>query len=106
MDKTLKTFASVALLEGISYIILLVIAMPLKYFFGFPYAVKVVGWAHGVLFVLYVGLLIACWRNYRWSFRRVVYYFVASLLPVVPFLVERNLKKEYARTETADLAGR
>jgi len=48
MNLKIRTFATVALLEGISYVLLLAIAMPLKYFFEFPQAVKIVGWAHGI----------------------------------------------------------
>jgi integral membrane protein len=87
------TFRKVAMAEGISYIVLLGIAMPLKYFLQMPQAVKVVGWAHGVLFVAYAVLLLICWIKYAWSFRRVVMYFIASLLPFLPFWVERDLKK-------------
>ena len=96
MNRLVKSFASVALLEGISYVLLLAIAMPLKYFFDFPQAVKIVGWAHGVLFMLYAILLLVCWIKYKWSFGRVFLYFIASLLPILPFIVERQLKKEYA----------
>ena len=90
-----RLFANVALVEGISYILLLGIAMPLKYVFEKPMLVTVVGWAHGVLFVAYGALLVACWARYRWSFGRAVWYFFASLLPVVPFFVERALRREY-----------
>ena len=90
-----KTFSAIAVMEAISYILLLGIAMPLKYFFDWPLAVKYVGWAHGVLFMAYVVLLSLCWVKYRWSFRRVVYYFLASLLPFMPFGVEKDLRKEY-----------
>jgi integral membrane protein len=95
MNHTIKSFATIAFLEGLSYIVLLGIAMPLKYFLGFPLAVKVTGWAHGVLFMLYVALLLTCWIKCKWSFWRVCGYFIASLLPIVPFLVERQLKSEY-----------
>jgi integral membrane protein len=93
----INTFTKVALLEGISYVLLLTIAMPLKYFFDFPQAVKVVGWAHGVLFMAYGILLLLCWIEYKWSMKRAAFYFFASLLPVVPFIVERNLRKEYIK---------
>jgi integral membrane protein len=53
MPSKIKTFATIAFLEGISFAVLLGIAMPLKYFFDLPVAVTVVGWAHGVLFMLY-----------------------------------------------------
>jgi integral membrane protein len=95
MNSTIKTFATVAMMEGISYIVLLGIAMPLKYFMDMPLAVKYVGWAHGILFMAYMVLLLTCWIKYQWSFKRVVFYFVASLLPFVPFWVERDLRKEY-----------
>lgn len=95
MHQTVRALATTALIEGISYVVLLGIAMPLKYLFDYPLAVKVVGWAHGVLFMLYVTLLVMCWIKYKWTFGRVFFYFVASLLPVVPFFVERKLRKEY-----------
>ncbi|MBX2963245.1 MAG: DUF3817 domain-containing protein [Cyclobacteriaceae bacterium] len=95
MHRKIKTFATVALLEGISYIVLLAIAMPLKYLYDLPQAVNIVGWAHGILFILYGILLLLCWIEYRWNFGRVVWYFMASLLPVVPFIIERRLKQEY-----------
>lgn len=106
MNRTVRTFATTALMEGISYVLLLAIAMPLKYFFDFPYAVKVVGWAHGVLFMLYVILLVLCWIKYKWSLGRVSFYFMASLLPIVPFMVERKLKLEYTKSETVAMEGR
>ena len=50
----------VGLLEGVSLLVLLGIAMPLKYLANQPDAVKLVGWAHGVLFVLFVVLVLLC----------------------------------------------
>lgn len=96
MNQKVRTFATVALLEGISYVLLLGVAMPLKYFLDMPMAVKVVGWAHGVLFMAYGIYLVLCWIECKWSLGRVVLYFIASLLPIVPFIVERKLKKEYS----------
>jgi integral membrane protein len=90
---TVKLFSRVAVLEAISYILLLGIAMPLKYMYEKPLAVKYVGWAHGVLFMAYVVLLISCWIKFRWSFLKVTLYFLASLLPFLPFFVERDLRK-------------
>jgi integral membrane protein len=46
--------------------------------------------------MLYAFYLVLCWKEYAWSFSRVVGYFIASLLPIVPFVVERRLKAEYA----------
>jgi integral membrane protein len=97
MNQKVRTFATIAFVEGISYVLLLGIAMPLKYYFEFPLAVKVAGWAHGILFMLYSLYLVICWVEYKWSFGRVVWYFIASLLPIVPFIVEGKLRKEYPK---------
>jgi integral membrane protein len=93
-DSTLGRFRLVAIVEGISYLILLGIAMPLKYFAELPEAVKYTGWIHGVLFVLYIALLLKVWIQYRWSFGKVVLAFIASLLPFGTFVLDSKLKKE------------
>lgn len=97
MNQTLlKRFRQVAVLEGISYLLLLFIAMPLKYFADMPEAVKYTGWAHGVLFVLYAALLVLCWHTYNWKFGKAALVFIASLLPFAPFIVDKRLKEENA----------
>lgn len=91
---TLSIFKKVAIAEGISYLALLLIAMPLKYFAGIPLAVKYTGWVHGLLFVFYVIFVIMCWMEYKWKFGKVAMVFFASLLPFAPFIVERKLEEE------------
>jgi integral membrane protein len=91
---SLASFRSVALLEGISFLVLLGIAMPLKYYAGMPQAVKVVGWAHGVLFVAYILTLVSVTIERRWSFGRVVIAFIASLVPFGTFWLDAKLKRE------------
>ena len=93
--KDLRRFMFIALLEGISYLLLLCIAMPLKYFANIPEAVKYVGWAHGVLFVLYCIYLLKVWMGYKWSFWKASWAFIASLLPFGTFVLDRQLTKEY-----------
>ncbi len=88
---TLSIFKKVAIAEGISYLALLLIAMPLKYFAGMPLAVKYTGWAHGLLFMMYVVLVVMCWMEYKWKFSKAVLIFFASLLPFAPFIVEKRL---------------
>jgi integral membrane protein len=88
---TLSIFKKVAIAEGISYLALLLIAMPLKYFAGLPLAVKYTGWAHGLLFVLYVALVIMCWMEYKWKFGKTLLVMVCSLLPFAPFIIEKRL---------------
>src|SRR5690349_12888267 len=94
LKTTLGKFRLIALTEGISYLILLFIAMPLKYFAGMPEAVKYTGWAHGILFVIYGFLLLQVWSTYKWSFKKASFVFIASLVPFAPFYVEKRLKAE------------
>lgn len=91
---SLSIFRKVAVAEGISYIVLLFIAMPLKYWADMPLGVKYVGWAHGLLFVAYVVCLIMVWQEKKWGIGKVVLLFIASLLPFVPFYVDKKLKEE------------
>lgn len=91
---TLSLFKKVAVAEGISYIALIFIAMPLKYFADMPLAVKYTGWAHGVFFMLYVVMVIMCWMEYKWKLGKTVIVFLASLLPFAPFIVEKRLTEE------------
>jgi len=91
---TLSIFRKVAIAEGVSYILLIFIAMPLKYWAEMPLAVKYTGWAHGLLFVLYIMFLIMAWVEYKWSFKKSALIGVASLLPFAPFLVDKKLKEE------------
>jgi len=88
-------FRLVALAEGISYLILLFFAMPLKYFARIPEPVFYTGWVHGCLFVLYGFLLIIVWVQYHWTFYKAVVAFIAALVPFGTFLLERKLNKEY-----------
>lgn len=83
----------IALVEGASFLLLLGVAMPLKYFAGRPEAVKVVGWAHGVLFVALCAVLLYTFLVARWPLGRAALVFVASLLPFGPFVVDRRMKQ-------------
>jgi integral membrane protein len=92
--QTSSIFRKVAVAEGISYVLLMFIAMPLKYLFNMPLAVKYTGWAHGLLFVLYVMCFIMAWMESRWKLSRAGMYLVSSLIPFAPFWVDKQLKKE------------
>ena len=87
-------------LEGASFLVLLGIAMPLKYAAGMPMAVKVVGWAHGLLFVLYLGALATAQLAMRWSVARTLVLFAASLVPFGTFAVDGWLRGEERRAQT------
>lgn len=84
------------LLEGISFLLLLGVAMPLKYIFDQPLAVRIVGMAHGVLFLLLCFLLFQAWGDKKLAFKDAALAFVASLLPFGPFVMDRRLKEKEA----------
>jgi len=81
----------VAFLEGVSFLVLLLIAMPLKYLAGQPLAVRQVGMAHGVLFVLYLLLLAQQSVARSWSWRTALLGLGASLVPLGTFWADRKL---------------
>lgn len=91
----INLYRKIAIIEGVSYLILLFVAMPLKYIFDIPDAVKYFGWIHGVLFLAFIGILIITTFQYKWSIKRVIIYLIASVLPFIPFILDKNLKKEY-----------
>lgn len=93
-DSPLARLRSVGFLEGTSFLLLLGIAMPLKYLAGQPLAVTVIGTAHGFLWILYLVVLAIAWRQYRWTFGRVVMGGIASVMPFGPFLFDRSLRHE------------
>ena len=80
----------VAILEGVSFLLLLV-AMPLKYLAGQPQAIRPVGMAHGVLFVLYVLLLVQQSIARNWPLRTAALGFLASLVPLGTFWADHKL---------------
>ena len=82
----------VAFAEAISFLALLFVAMPLKYFAGLPLAVKIVGLAHGLLFLLLCFALARVMRMAQWPLARGALIFVAALLPFGPFVVDRRMR--------------
>lgn len=87
---TINQFKFIAFWEGISLILLLFFAMPLKHIFDFPIFVKVIGMAHGLLFVLYV--FFALYLKFRddWENKKTIFILLASLIPFGTFYMERK----------------
>ena len=86
----------IAFSEGCSYLLLLGVAMPLKYFFGMPLAVRLVGSIHGGLFVVFCGALLHVTIAQRWSLLRGLVVFVSSLVPCGTFIMDPSLRREQA----------
>lgn len=82
-----------AQVEGFSFLVLLGVAMPLKYAFAMPAAVQVVGWIHGLLFVALCAALLYALSAARWPMSRAALVFAASLIPLGPFLIDRRLRE-------------
>lgn len=93
MKFRIKLLRFVGITEGISFLILLLVAMPLKYFFGWPFAVKVVGWVHGILFVAYIATVLLAIRAMKWSWFSVGVALAASLVPIGTFMLDRSWKR-------------
>ncbi len=85
------------MIEGISFLILLCIAMPLKYMYGQPEMVRYVGSIHGVLTILYLYFLIAVTARFKWSLKTAFLAFAASLVPLgmlyAEFKIFRNAEQ-------------
>ncbi|RIJ34119.1 DUF3817 domain-containing protein [Pontibacter oryzae] len=102
MKTPISRLRTVGIYEGISYLLLLGIAMPLKYVFDMPLLVKYVGWAHGVLFVLYMVALLQVVLVHRWSLWKAAAGVIASLLPFGPFILDKKLlDKEEAAAQAS-----
>jgi len=80
------------LLEGISFLVLLLVAMPLKYLAKMPLPVSIVGGIHGFLFVAYVALAILAAVVFRWPIVRLLFALVASIVPTGTFWFDRRLR--------------
>lgn len=91
--KLLNIFRKVAIAEGISFLVLLLIAMPLKYLADLPIGVTVIGWAHGVLFIAFLALSFEVKTALGKNFLFLVKAFVASILPFGTFWLERQMRR-------------
>ena len=89
----LKKFRLINKIEGLSYLFLLFVAMPLKYMAGFPIATKIAGMIHGVLFIGFVYQLIIATEEVPFSKKEAFIFFVASLIPFGSFYMEAQFKK-------------
>ena len=95
MKKTFNWFRKIAFAEGVSFIVLLFVAMPLKYFGNMPMAVTIVGGLHGLLFVAFVVMAWEVKREYKKDWAWLIKSFIASIIPFGTFWMDsRQWKKE------------
>jgi len=97
MPKLLPVFRITALLEGVSYLLLLFIATPIKYLYEDPQYVKMLGMPHGILFMAYVVLAIVISANIKWSTKTLWIVLIASVIPFGTFYIDKKyLNKSHA----------
>ena len=84
----IKVFRIISYLEGISYILLLFIAVPIKYYADDPSLVKLLGMPHGLLFVAYVILSFVSSKEYRWNSKKTLVVLISSVIPFGTFYVD------------------
>lgn len=94
MHKILTQLRFVGIAEGVSFLILLLIAMPLKYVAGMPLAVTIAGSLHGFLFILLMVAMIRAGSEFEWQPKRYIEVVVAAVLPTGTFFLDRKLKEE------------
>lgn len=94
LKSSLSRLRLVSLAEGISFLVLLYFAIYHKRILGEPDAIKVPGMIHGVLFLLFIVVLLNVWVDQRWSVKKAAFAFLCSLIPFAPFYLERKLKEE------------
>lgn len=89
----LHSFRIVSAIEGLSFLVLLFIAMPAKYVYGLPEAVSVVGMSHGLLFLLFVFMAALLAQRHRWPERYTLFVVVAGVVPFGFVLIEKSLRR-------------
>lgn len=90
----LKIFRIIAFLEGLSYVLLLFIATPMKYFMNEPKYVKLLGMPHGLLFIAYIVLAVILGANLKWNSKTMRLVLLASIIPFGTFYIDKKILKQ------------
>ncbi len=91
----------VGIVEGISLLILLFIALPFKYGFGIPEVSKVMGTVHGALFLLFVFNTLSVGVEYQWKFRETTWkVLLACIVPFGTFYIDRKILRRMDPTNS------
>jgi integral membrane protein len=91
----LEKFRFINKIEGYSFLILLFIAMPLKYIFGLFLATKIIGIIHGGLFTWFIFSLIITFRAKLFTPKETLMFFILSLVPFGTFYTENFIKNKF-----------
>jgi len=85
-----QAFRVTAILEGISYLLLFALSMPLKYWAGIGEPNQYIGYAHGFLFIAFMAMAVVLTFEKKWGLKRLLVFFLASLLPFGTFYIEKK----------------
>ena len=96
----LTSLRRIGFAEGFSWLLLLGIAMPLKYLAGEPMAVRIVGWIHGLLFVAYLLQLFRVQQLYKWPLKKTFMGMIAAFVPFGTWIFDARLKKDQTVPES------
>ena len=91
LNTPLSQLHVIGMLEGTSYLLLLGVCMPLKYYVDMPGPTRIVGMAHGILFIAYCSYVLGLGLKYNWSIKVIFLGLVASVLPFGPFVADKKL---------------
>ena len=91
----LNLLRGTAFLEGISFLLLLFVCMPLKYVWGMPEYVSVAGMAHGVLFMAYILLVFSYGVEVSWGIKHSLWALLAGILPFGTFVADKRIFLKY-----------
>ncbi len=90
---TIQIFRIIAFLEGLSYVLLLVVAVPIKYLNDDPTLVKALGMPHGLLFMGYIALSVILRSENQWFKTNFFKILIAAVIPFGTFVIEKKLRK-------------
>ncbi len=99
MKNRISNLRIIGFIEGVSFLVLLLIAMPLKYYLDLPMVVKITGWIHGVLFILYIVAVLMAIKAMAWNWFYVLVALGASLIPIGTFVLDKSLRKREQELE-------
>lgn len=86
----IRTFKIISYLEGISFLLILFVTMPLKYLMDMPEANKAIGMAHGLLFVAYVALAVFVKESKNWNYKTLGIVLTCSIIPFGTFWMDKK----------------
>jgi len=89
-----KFFKYLAITEGYSFLLILFVTMPLKYLAGFGMLNKIIGMAHGFLFISYIVVAILVWQLKKWDFKTLLIVMAMSVVPFGTFWMEEKYLSE------------